>query len=69
MESDGDHFLAFYLTKEDEAATAFKTERLARSPNAPEEDNVRLFHLRNSYLPQSDVFRCLANSVPLCARL
>ena len=41
MESDGDHFLAYYLTKEDEAAISFKEERLARDPNAPEEDEVR----------------------------
>jgi RNA polymerase II-associated factor 1 len=28
MESDGDHFLAYYLTKEDEDADAFKTRRM-----------------------------------------
>lgn len=38
MESDGDHFLAYYLTKEDEAAIRFKEERLARDPSAPEEE-------------------------------
>ena len=41
MEADGDHFLAFYLTKEDDVAAEFKVERLARSPDAPEEDEVR----------------------------
>lgn len=41
MESDGDHFLAYYLTKDDETAFQFKDERLARSPDAPEEDEVR----------------------------
>lgn len=41
MESEGDHFLAYYLTKEDEAAIHFKEERMARDPNAPEEDEVR----------------------------
>ena len=41
MESDGDHFLAYYLTKDDETAIQFKEERLARSPYAPEEDEVR----------------------------
>lgn len=40
MESDGDHFLAYYLTKEDDAAIQFKEERLARDPNAPEEEEV-----------------------------
>lgn len=40
MESDGDHFLAYYLTKEDETAVEFKRARLARSPDAPEEDEV-----------------------------
>lgn len=41
MESDGDHFLAYYLTKEDEAAIEFKRERLNRDPEAPEEEEVR----------------------------
>lgn len=41
MESDGDHFLAYYLTKDDETAIQFKDERLTRSPDAPEEDEVR----------------------------
>ena len=38
MESDGDHFLAYYLTKEDEAAVRFKEERLTRDPSAPEDE-------------------------------
>ncbi|KAL6308280.1 RNA polymerase II-associated [Sparassis latifolia] len=49
MESDGDHFLAFYLTKEDEAAIEFKRERLARSPDAPEEDEPTPFHFVRDY--------------------
>ena len=32
MEADGDHFLAYYLTKEDEAALKFKQGRAARDP-------------------------------------
>lgn len=47
MESDGDHFLAYYLTKEDEPAIQFKEERLARDPNAPEEEEVRRLWFRN----------------------
>lgn len=47
MESDGDHFLAYYLTKEDEAAVRFKEERRARDPNAPEEEEVRTSGLHN----------------------
>ena len=42
MEADGDHFLAYYLTKEDEDALQFKENRLARSPDDPPEDEVRL---------------------------
>ena len=41
MESDGDHFLAYYLTKDDEAALRFKEERLTRDPNAPQDEEVR----------------------------
>jgi len=49
MESDGDHFLAYYLTKEDEAAIQFKEERLARDPDAPEEEEPTNFHFVRDY--------------------
>ncbi|OBZ66779.1 RNA polymerase II-associated protein 1 [Grifola frondosa] len=49
MESDGDHFLAYYLTKEDDAAIEFKSNRLARSPDAPEEDEPTPFHFVRDY--------------------
>jgi len=49
MESDGDHFLAYYLTKDDETALQFKQERLARSPDAPEEDEPIPFHFVRDY--------------------
>ncbi|KAH8103869.1 RNA polymerase II-associated [Cristinia sonorae] len=49
MESEGDHFLAYYLTKEDEIAIQFKEERLARDPNAPEEDEPTNFHYIRDY--------------------
>ncbi|TCD69476.1 hypothetical protein EIP91_007602 [Steccherinum ochraceum] len=49
MESEGDHFLAYYLTKEDEAAIQFKEERMARDPNAPEEDEPTNFHFVRDY--------------------
>ena len=39
MESDGDHFLAYYLTKEDETAVEFKTTRLARPVNAEQDED------------------------------
>ncbi|CAL1715425.1 unnamed protein product [Somion occarium] len=49
MESDGDHFLAYYLTKEDEAAIEFKRERLNRDPEAPEEEEPTNFHFVRDY--------------------
>ncbi|KAI0070806.1 hypothetical protein K474DRAFT_1687312 [Panus rudis PR-1116 ss-1] len=49
MESDGDHFLAYYLTKEDEPAVVFKRERLARDPDAPEEDEATNFYWVRDY--------------------
>ncbi|OCH87800.1 hypothetical protein OBBRIDRAFT_813951 [Obba rivulosa] len=49
MESDGDHFLAYYLTKEDEAAIEFKRNRLARSPDEPEEDEPTPFSFIRDY--------------------
>lgn len=39
MESDGDHFLAYYLTKEDETAVEFKTSRLSRPVNAEQDED------------------------------
>lgn len=38
MESDGDHFLAYYLTKDDEPALEFKERRRNAAPAAPEEE-------------------------------
>lgn len=38
MESDGDHFLAYYLTKEDDTALEFKSARMARPLNAGQDD-------------------------------
>ena len=49
MEADGDHFLAYYLTKEDEAAIQFKQNRLAREPDAPLEDEPTYFHFVRDY--------------------
>ncbi|EJF59351.1 hypothetical protein DICSQDRAFT_162524 [Dichomitus squalens LYAD-421 SS1] len=49
MEADGDHFLAYYLTKEDEAAVQFKENRLAREPDAPPEDEPTYFHFVRDY--------------------
>ncbi|KAH9852165.1 RNA polymerase II-associated [Lenzites betulinus] len=49
MEADGDHFLAYYLTKEDEDAVEFKRNRLARSPDDPPEDEPTHFHFVRDY--------------------
>ena len=49
MEADGDHFLAYYLTKENEAAVEFKQGRLARDPDAPPEDEPTYFNFVRDY--------------------
>jgi len=50
MESDGDHFLAYYLTKEDEAAERFKESRLESGIEALEdEEDVRLVQTRSPH--------------------
>jgi hypothetical protein len=38
MESDGDHFLAYHLTKDDESALEFKERRRNGAPTALEEE-------------------------------
>ncbi|KAG1850697.1 RNA polymerase II-associated [Suillus subluteus] len=47
MESDGDHFLAYFLTKEDADALEFKEERLA--PRGGEENRSTAFHFIRDY--------------------
>ncbi|KAG1840449.1 RNA polymerase II-associated [Suillus subluteus] len=47
MESDGDHFLAYFLTKEDADALEFKEERLA--PRGGEENKSTAFHFIRDY--------------------
>ncbi|KAI0683974.1 RNA polymerase II-associated [Cytidiella melzeri] len=51
MESDGDHFLAYYLTKEDDAANEFKKMRLARPVNAEQgqDEEATAFHFVRDY--------------------
>ncbi|RDX54366.1 RNA polymerase II-associated [Lentinus brumalis] len=49
MEADGDHFLAYYLAKDDEDAIAFKQNRLARSPDDPPEEEPSAFHFVRDY--------------------
>lgn len=39
MESDGDHFLAYYLTKEDQTAVEFKEARMARPVNGEQDED------------------------------
>jgi RNA polymerase II-associated factor 1 len=53
MESDGDHFLAYYLTKDDASALAFKKGR-ALSSSSPSDDTQQLpistaFHFVRDY--------------------
>lgn len=69
MESDGDHFLAYYLTKEDDAAVQFKVERLARDPTAPEEEDVCIPKTLVFIQRLITVFRFLAYKLPLRKRL
>lgn len=38
MESDGDHFLAYYITKDDESALEFKERRRNGAPIKQEEE-------------------------------
>lgn len=47
MESDGDHFLAYYLTREDADALEFKEERLI--PKKGEENRTTAFHFVRDY--------------------
>ena len=47
MESDGDHFLAYYLTSDDADALAFKEERMA--PKGGEENKTTAFHFVRDY--------------------
>ncbi|KAM5537103.1 hypothetical protein V8D89_009249 [Ganoderma adspersum] len=50
MEADGDHFLAYYLTKEDEAALEFKQGRVARDlGDVPDGDEPTYFHFVRDY--------------------
>ncbi|PIL33234.1 hypothetical protein GSI_04684 [Ganoderma sinense ZZ0214-1] len=50
MEADGDHFLAYYLTKEDKAALEFKQGRAARDPgDVPDGDEPTYFHFVRDY--------------------
>ncbi len=50
MEADGDHFLAYYLTKDDEAALEFKQVRAAREPgDGSDGDEPAYFHFVRDY--------------------
>ncbi|ETW79031.1 hypothetical protein HETIRDRAFT_441150 [Heterobasidion irregulare TC 32-1] len=50
MESDGDHFLAYYLTKEDEAVEQFQNARRAAGIDVTEnEDEATDFHFVRDY--------------------
>ncbi|RPD63949.1 Paf1-domain-containing protein, partial [Lentinus tigrinus ALCF2SS1-6] len=49
MEANGDHFLAYYLTKDDKDVIAFKQSRLARLPNDPPEEEPSLFYFVRDY--------------------
>ena len=49
MKADGCHFLAYYLTKEDETAIQIKHNRVARESDAPPEDEPTYFHFVRDY--------------------
>ncbi|KAJ8518304.1 hypothetical protein ONZ45_g4616 [Pleurotus djamor] len=50
MESDGDHFLAYYITQDDESAIKFKEKRASLSPyEIPDEDEETVFHWARDY--------------------
>ncbi|KDQ13008.1 hypothetical protein BOTBODRAFT_175885 [Botryobasidium botryosum FD-172 SS1] len=50
MESDGDHFLAYYLTKEDAEAEEFKSRRRVSLPPLDDEDSsATVFHFVRDY--------------------
>jgi hypothetical protein len=66
MESEGDHFLAYYLTQDDESAIAFKEARFHPDFSYSDEKEARpmqfvLFGLTDNAQP--------ADGVPLCAGL
>jgi RNA polymerase II-associated factor 1 len=49
MESDGDHFLAYYLTKDDESALEFKERRRDGAPPEPDEERKVSISLCNPW--------------------
>ncbi len=68
MESDGDHFLAYYLTKEDETAVEFKSDRQALPVNGVSSTEVRLSY-SISYKHQPNFASCLVDGFPIRTRL
>ncbi|KAL4252030.1 PAF1 family protein [Abortiporus biennis] len=49
MESEGDHFLSFYLTRDDEDAIRFKEQRRTRDPDDEEEEEPTVFSFVRDY--------------------
>ncbi|GJE90311.1 RNA polymerase II-associated protein [Phanerochaete sordida] len=49
MESEGDHFLAYYLTKDDDTAVDFKRTRLERPVNGVQDEDPTTFHFVRDY--------------------
>ena len=54
MESDGDHFLAYYLTQTDEAATSFKASRSNPNPTLTSTNANPLAFLDSDDPPESN---------------
>jgi hypothetical protein len=56
MESDGDHFLTYYLTKDDESAEQFKESRADPRgiESLQEEEEVRPLSPPNAHIPDLD---------------
>jgi len=73
MESDGDHFLTYYLTKDDEAAEQFKDSRADPRgiESLQEEEEVRSmsFSPPSPYRLHTLILAWQGDRVPLCARL
>jgi hypothetical protein len=70
MESDGDHFLTYYLTKDDDAADLFKESRTdPRGIDSLQEEEEVGSYLFTSLPSCTLVPPPTGDRIPLCARL
>ena len=70
MESDGDHFLTYYLTKDDDAAEEFKESRADPRgiDSLQEEEEVGSYLFTSLHLTDAHI-QPTGDRIPLCARL